>query len=89
MTLVSILIFFLAETPAKFVFQELFTAGTDTSTSTIEWAMAELLRNRDAMEKLSEEIKREMTNENYSIQERKICQLPYLNACVKENWRPF
>ncbi|XP_076887987.1 putative (S)-N-methylcoclaurine 3'-hydroxylase isozyme 2 [Bidens hawaiensis] len=58
---------------------ELFIAGTDTTTSTIEWAMAELLKNEKAMLQLQEELKHNIKSE--------ISNLPYLNACIKETLR--
>ncbi|KAA8521980.1 hypothetical protein F0562_012706 [Nyssa sinensis] len=64
---------------------ELFTAGTDTSTSTIEWAMAELIKNSESMEKVREELTREIKQE--SPKESHLPQLPYLQACVKETLR--
>ncbi|XP_048325463.2 (S)-N-methylcoclaurine 3'-hydroxylase isozyme 1-like isoform X2 [Ziziphus jujuba] len=67
------------------LFLELFTAGTDTTTSTIEWAMAELLKNREAMKRVREELRREIKGD--SIAESNISQLPYLQACIKETLR--
>ncbi|KAK3008633.1 hypothetical protein RJ639_013820 [Escallonia herrerae] len=64
---------------------ELFIAGTDTTTSTIEWAMAEVVKNKEAMEKLREELGKEIGAE--SINESHMSQLPYLHACVKETLR--
>ncbi|CAI0546965.1 unnamed protein product [Linum tenue] len=69
---------------------ELFSAGTDTNTSTIEWAMAELIRNRGAMNKLREELKRELLppiSGKPLIDESTVARLPYLNAIVKETLR--
>ena len=39
-----------------FFLQDLFTAGTDTSASTIEWAMAELLQSPSSMAKARDEL---------------------------------
>ncbi|CAL1371335.1 unnamed protein product [Linum trigynum] len=41
---------------------ELFTAGTDTNTTTTEWAMTELIRNKGAMDKLREELKSQLSS---------------------------
>ncbi|XP_038687864.1 probable (S)-N-methylcoclaurine 3'-hydroxylase isozyme 2 [Tripterygium wilfordii] len=64
---------------------ELFTAGTDTNTSTIGWAMAELIKNPEFMKKALEELEREV-KEN-EVKESHLPQLTYLQACVKETLR--
>ncbi|KAJ4831349.1 hypothetical protein Tsubulata_015971 [Turnera subulata] len=64
---------------------ELFVAGSDTTTVTVEWAMAELLKNREVMRKVCEEIESELRNKPFS--ESHVSQLPYLNACIKETLR--
>ncbi|KAK1431676.1 hypothetical protein QVD17_08215 [Tagetes erecta] len=64
---------------------ELFTAGTDTTTSTIEWAMAELMKNQNAMLKVQQELKHKINSSN--IVETEISILPYINACIKETLR--
>ncbi|XP_024969120.1 probable (S)-N-methylcoclaurine 3'-hydroxylase isozyme 2 [Cynara cardunculus var. scolymus] len=64
---------------------ELFTAGTDTTTSTVEWAMAELVKNKNVMSKLREELKNEINTR--TVVESEVSNLPYLNACIKETLR--
>ncbi|KAL9338452.1 hypothetical protein Peur_070221 [Populus x canadensis] len=64
---------------------ELLSAGTDTTATTVEWAIAELLKNKEVLKKVSEEIKREI--DTNSLKESRVSQLPYLNACVKETLR--
>ncbi|XP_052171729.1 (S)-N-methylcoclaurine 3'-hydroxylase isozyme 1-like [Diospyros lotus] len=64
---------------------ELFGAGTDTTTSTIEWAIAELIKNPDSMKKVREELARELGKE--LPKESNLPKLPYLQACVKETLR--
>ncbi|XP_076952762.1 putative (S)-N-methylcoclaurine 3'-hydroxylase isozyme 2 [Bidens hawaiensis] len=59
---------------------ELFIAGVDTTSSTIEWAIAELLKNKEAMSKLQEELK-------YKTAESQLSNCSYLNACIKETLR--
>ncbi|VVB02811.1 unnamed protein product [Arabis nemorensis] len=65
---------------------DLFTAGTDTSSSTVEWAMTELLRNPKTMTKTQAEIDR-VIGQNGVVQESDISELPYLQAVVKETFR--
>ncbi|XP_027158665.1 probable (S)-N-methylcoclaurine 3'-hydroxylase isozyme 2 [Coffea eugenioides] len=63
---------------------ELFAAGSDTSTSTVEWAMAELLRNPKFLDMIRQELDQiEFSGENV-IKESGLTRLPYLQACVKE-----
>ncbi|KAL0714918.1 hypothetical protein Bca4012_021897 [Brassica carinata] len=57
-----------------------------TSSSTVEWAMAELLRNPELMVKAQEEI-REVIGENDAVKELDVFKLPYLQAVVKETLR--
>ncbi|GKE43880.1 cytochrome P450, partial [Tanacetum coccineum] len=72
-------------TQINIVALELFIAGTDTVVSTIEWAMAELLKNKEIMDKVQEELKREI-NSN-SIMEYDFSHLTYFNAFIKETLR--
>lgn len=70
------------------IFQEIFPAACGNLTSTIEWAMAELIKNRAAMNKLLQELQGVIDiNGSNSIRESEISKLPYLNACVKETLR--
>lgn len=64
----------------------MFTAGTDTTTSTLEWAMAELLHNPKTLQKLQSEI-RNTVGPNKNLKENDINNLPYLNAVIKETLR--
>ncbi|KAE9615783.1 hypothetical protein Lal_00017738 [Lupinus albus] len=65
---------------------DLFVGGTDTITSTVEWAMAELLRNPKIMSKAKSELKESIGNGNL-IEESDIIKLPYLQAIIKETFR--
>ncbi|KHN00774.1 Cytochrome P450 76C4 [Glycine soja] len=66
--------------------QDLFIAGSDTSGSTSEWAMAELLRNPEAMQKAREELIQVICTSN-EVKESDIPRLPYIQAIVKETLR--
>uniref|UniRef100_A0A1J3K9D8 Cytochrome P450 705A5 n=1 Tax=Noccaea caerulescens TaxID=107243 RepID=A0A1J3K9D8_NOCCA len=70
----------------KSLFVDLFVAGTDTSAHTIEWTMAEILRNSKILERLREEID-SVVGETRLIQETDLPNLPYLQAVVKEGLR--
>ena len=65
--------------------QELLAAGSDTSSSTVEWAMAELIKSPESMKKVREELVREISDNLIKISD--LPQLPYLQACVKETLR--
>lgn len=68
--------------------QDLFGAGTDTTSSTLEWAMAELLHNPEKLKKSQAEL-HEIIGKGNTIEETDIPQLPYLQAIVKETLRLY
>ncbi|KAK3006235.1 hypothetical protein RJ639_016806, partial [Escallonia herrerae] len=65
---------------------ELFQAGGETTSTTIEWAMTELLRNPEAMAVTKAELAK-VIGPNRNFQESDIDSLPYLQAVVKETLR--
>ncbi|XP_010513320.2 PREDICTED: cytochrome P450 705A5-like [Camelina sativa] len=70
----------------KSLFVDLFVAGTDTSTHTIQWIMAEIIHNSYILEILREEID-SVVGKTRLIQETDLPNLPYLQAIVKEGLR--
>ncbi|CAN1258632.1 Cytochrome P450 76C4 [Linum perenne] len=70
----------------KYLFLDLFVAGTDTTSSTLEWAMVELLRNPKTFAKAREELNQTIGKDNH-LQESDILRLPYLQAILKETFR--
>uniref|UniRef100_A0A2N9HUN5 Uncharacterized protein n=1 Tax=Fagus sylvatica TaxID=28930 RepID=A0A2N9HUN5_FAGSY len=64
---------------------ELLIAGTDTGSMATEWAMADLMKNQDAMHKLRDELEREIGTD--IVKESHLAHLPYLQACIKETLR--
>lgn len=64
----------------------MFIAGSDTSASTTEWAMAELLRNPEELNKVRQEIIQQIGIER-AVKESDMDKLPYLQAVVKETMR--
>lgn len=64
---------------------EMFLAGSETTSSTIEWAMTELLCNRDCMLKLKTELSSVIGTKD--VEESDIDKLPYLQGVVKETLR--
>ncbi|CAA0372281.1 unnamed protein product [Arabidopsis thaliana] len=70
----------------KSLFVDLFFAGTDTATHTIEWTMAEIMNNSLILERLREEID-SVVGKTRLIQETDLPNLLYLQATVKEGLR--
>lgn len=66
--------------------QDLFIAGSDTSGSTTEWAMAELLHNPKIMKKARNEVI-QVIPKSKQVKESDIPTLPYIQAIVKETLR--
>ncbi|KAK6152338.1 hypothetical protein DH2020_014973 [Rehmannia glutinosa] len=65
---------------------EMFTAGTDTTTSTLEWAMAELLYNPETLHKAQSELRAQI-KPGKKLEEEYLDHLPYLKAVIKETLR--
>ncbi|XP_029123252.1 probable (S)-N-methylcoclaurine 3'-hydroxylase isozyme 2 [Elaeis guineensis] len=64
---------------------DIFVAGTDTATTTIEWVMAELIKNKPILENLRSELEREIGED--IVRESHLPHLHYLHACIKETQR--
>nr|QWK52419.1 cytochrome P450 76C4-2 [Isatis tinctoria] len=76
----------LNSTEIEHLLADLFVAGTDTNSSTLEWAMTELLRNPKEMVKAQAEIDR-VIGQKGVVEESDISGMPYLQAVVKETFR--
>lgn len=58
-------------------------AGSDTSATTMDWAMSEMLKNPRVLQKAQEEVRHVFDEEGY-VDESRIPQLKYLKSVVKE-----
>ncbi|KAL0341603.1 UNVERIFIED_CONTAM: cytochrome [Sesamum calycinum] len=67
----------------KAIILDTFAAGTDTLASTIEWAIAELIRNPRTMKTLQNEV-REVAGTKEEISEDDLEKMHYLKAVIKE-----
>ncbi|KAG9150423.1 hypothetical protein Leryth_019803 [Lithospermum erythrorhizon] len=65
----------------KHMLLEVFPAATGNIPTTVEWAVAELIKNEEAMKKVRQELS------TVTLSEGAILELPYLNACIKETLR--
>ncbi|GAV84248.1 p450 domain-containing protein [Cephalotus follicularis] len=70
----------------KVIVLEMFSAGSETVSSSIEWGMTELLRNPDSMRKAKEELN-SIVGASRKVEESDIEDLQYLQAVVKETLR--
>ncbi|XP_059637609.1 cytochrome P450 76T24-like [Cornus florida] len=78
----------LSVSEVKRLILDLFLAGTDTTTATLEWAMAELIKKPEAMAKARNELEEVIGRDGHRlVQESDIPTLPYLQAVVKETFR--
>lgn len=76
----------LTDTNIKALLLNLFTAGTDTSSSTVEWAIAELIRHPKILAKALAELD-SVVGKDRLVTESDLNQLPYLQAIIKETFR--
>ena len=64
----------------------MFVGGTDTTTTTIEWMMAELLKHPNIMKKVQEEV-RNVVGKKPKVDMNDISQMEYLKCVIKETLR--
>ncbi|KAL9998301.1 putative oxidoreductase [Helianthus debilis subsp. tardiflorus] len=70
----------------KTMAHDMFAAGSDTSSVTVEWAMSELMKNPRVIKKAQDEL-RHVLNEKTKIYESDMQELDYLKQVIKETLR--
>ncbi|XP_050898086.1 licodione synthase [Lathyrus oleraceus] len=70
----------------KALTMDFFTAGTDTTAISTEWALVELMKNQSLLRQAREEIE-SIVGKNRLVEESDVPNLPYLQAIVKETFR--
>ncbi|KAM0891014.1 hypothetical protein ACQ4PT_026688 [Festuca glaucescens] len=77
----------IGKTNIKAITVDLFTAGTETTSATLEWIMAQLIKNPEVMAKAQAEVR--LAFDNKSPEEHAGCldQLHYTKMVIKEGLR--
>ncbi|KAJ0849402.1 putative cytochrome P450 [Helianthus annuus] len=70
----------------KALLQDIMVAGTETTTTMIEWAMSEVLNNHNVMKKVQDELD-DIVGVNNVVEESHLPKLKYLDATIKETSR--
>ncbi|GLJ29864.1 hypothetical protein SUGI_0590240 [Cryptomeria japonica] len=70
----------------KALILDMVSGSTETTSSTVEWAMAELLQNPEIMKRAQEELK-QAVGLDHRVEESHLSRLPYMDAIVKETLR--
>ncbi|XP_039124036.1 cytochrome P450 71A1-like [Dioscorea cayenensis subsp. rotundata] len=73
----------LSKESIKAIILDMFSAGTDTTFTVLEWTMAELMRNPEVIEKVQEEIEG-VVKGKAKVSEEDIDEMSYLKAVIKE-----
>ncbi|KAJ4777020.1 Cytochrome P450 family protein [Rhynchospora pubera] len=65
---------------------DMFTGATDTTSTAVEWAMAELLNKPDILKKLQDELD-QIVGKDKLVEESHLSQLHFLSLVIKETLR--
>ncbi|CAL1385449.1 unnamed protein product [Linum trigynum] len=71
----------------KAVTLELFLAGIDTSLTTLEWTMSEMIKNPRVFQKAQEEVRQVLGERGKDVDETHLHQLKYLDMVISEGLR--
>ncbi|MFS8032482.1 putative cytochrome P450 [Helianthus anomalus] len=70
----------------KALLMDMVAGGTDTTSNTVEFALAEMMSNPEILEKAQQELERVVGKDNV-VEESHVNNLPYLYAIMKETLR--
>ncbi|XP_058093523.1 cytochrome P450 71A1-like [Magnolia sinica] len=76
----------LSEDNIKATILDMFVAGTETTSATLEWTMTELITNPRTMVKAQEEVRR-VIGRKMKVEEKDIVEMNYLKNVIKETLR--
>ena len=68
--------------------QDMFAGGLETTSTTLEWAMSELLRHPNILKRLQEEIE-SVVGQHRKVKESDLETMKYLHCVVKETLRLY
>ncbi|CAM0878490.1 unnamed protein product [Alopecurus aequalis] len=74
-------------TNIKAIIVDMFTGGTETTSSSVEWIMSELMRNPRVMAEAQKEVRHVLDNKRPEDHEGCLEQLRYMGMVVKEGLR--
>ncbi|CDP17723.1 unnamed protein product [Coffea canephora] len=76
----------LADTSIRAVILDIFSAGSETSSTAMEWAISEMIKNPEIMKRAQHEV-RNFYNDKGNADESHLHELKYLHAIIKETLR--
>ncbi|CAD6333615.1 unnamed protein product [Miscanthus lutarioriparius] len=76
----------ITETDVKALILNLFVAGTDTTSTIVEWSLAELIRHPDILRQAQEELDA-VVGRGRLVTESDLRHLTFFNAVIKETFR--
>ncbi|KAK4488199.1 hypothetical protein RD792_003942 [Penstemon davidsonii] len=76
----------MTHTQIRVFLMDIVVGGTETTATTVEWVMAELLNNPDVMKRVQQELL-DVVGKNNIVEESHISKLQCLDAAVKETFR--
>nr|XP_027060951.1 tabersonine 16-hydroxylase 2-like [Coffea arabica] len=68
------------------MFQDIFSAGGETSSTAMEWAIGEMIKNPEITKRAQHEV-RSIYNDKGNVDESRLHELKYLHAIIKETLR--
>ncbi|PAN42589.1 hypothetical protein PAHAL_8G149200 [Panicum hallii] len=76
----------ITETDAKALILNLFVAGTDTTSTIVEWSLSELIRHPDILRQAQDELDA-VVGRGRLVSESDLPRLTFFNAVIKETFR--
>nr|AYM55608.1 cytochrome p450 [Croton stellatopilosus] len=78
--------FQLSQDKFKAILMDMFVGGTDTTSTIMEWLMAELIKNANVMRKVQEEVRR-VVGKKLKVEAEDLEEMNYLKCTIKETLR--